>query len=523
MFQRIFEQGLKKRWGSDLCWDRRLTGSTNKQTTNKKPLLNKEGSQTMKSLIKLKTTTLLVIPLVLACFALLPSAQAATPELLPAPAPDGAYTGFNTAEGLNALFNVNTAVGQFNTALGFAALKFDTTGAHNTGVGAQALLHNTLGSFNTAIGENAMVHNTTGSMNMALGQGALQGNLIGSSNTAMGFQALNADTVSSNTAVGFQALRANTTGGTIVAADGLGPNTAIGAQALLSNITGSNNNAVGYQALVSNDGVPPQGSFNNAHGNFALALNTTGRENNAFGDQALAANVTGNFNTAIGDQAGSAIKKNWNIDIGKDVFGDDDESFVTRIGRAGVPASQGGTDTTIQQKCFVGGIYGVVEPVVVNNVFPVFINSAGQLGTQPPASSARFKRDIKPMDKTSEGILAFKPVTFHYKSDAKGTPQFGLIAEEVAKVNPDLVVRDDKGEVYSVRYDAVNAMLLNEFLKEHRKVEQLKNDFQATVAQEQKEIQALTAQLKEQASQIQKVSAQLEVSKSAPKTVLNNQ
>src|SRR5438552_13701096 len=102
----------------------------------------------MKQSIKLKTTTLL-IPLVLACFALLPRAQAATPELLPAPAPDGFYNGFNTAEGLNALFNVNTAVGQFNTALGFAALKLDTSGAHNTAVGAQALLNNN-GSYNTA-------------------------------------------------------------------------------------------------------------------------------------------------------------------------------------------------------------------------------------------------------------------------------------------------------------------------------------------------------------------------------------
>src|SRR5213593_3041684 len=133
----------------------------------------------MKQSIKLKTTTLLVIPLVLACFALLPRAQAATPELLPAPAPDGFYNGFNTAEGLNALFNVNTAVGQFNTALGFAALKLDTSGAHNTAVGAQALLNNTLGSYNTAVGENALVFNTSGSMNMALGQGALAGNFDG--------------------------------------------------------------------------------------------------------------------------------------------------------------------------------------------------------------------------------------------------------------------------------------------------------------------------------------------------------
>ena len=140
------------------------------------------------------------------------------------------------------------------------------------------------------------------------------------------------------------------------------------------------------------------------------------------------------------------------------------------------------------------------------------------------------------MDKTSEGILQLKPVRFQYKSDTKGTPQFGLIAEEVAAVNPDLVVRDDNGEIYTVRYEAVNAMLLNEFLKEHRKVEQQattiaqqRKDFQAsitkleaTVAQQQKGMEVLTATLKEQAAQIKKVSAQVEMSRSAPQTVLNN-
>jgi hypothetical protein len=143
----------------------------------------------------------------------------------------------------------------------------------------------------------------------------------------------------------------------------------------------------------------------------------------------------------------------------------------------------------------------------------VFINTTtGQLGTTPPASSRRFKHEIKPMDKVSEAILALKPVTFQYKSDDKGIPQFGLIAEEVAAVNPDLIVRDDKGDIYSVRYDAVNAMLLSEFLKEHRTVEELK-----------KEVAALAATAKEQAAQIQEVSAQLELSKSAPRTVLNDQ
>src|SRR6266567_3256316 len=212
--------------------------------TNQKPLINKEKTQTMKPSIKFKTTSLLLIPLALACFALLPRAQAATPELLPAPAPDGAYTGFNTAEGLNALFNVNIAVGQFNTAVGFAALKLDTTGAHNTAVGGQALLNNN-GSFNTAVGENALVKNTTGSQNMALGQGALANNKTGGVNTAMGYQALNANTTingqsgNANVAVGTQALFFNTTGFS---------NTAIGYLALYGNTTGINNIALGVEA-----------------------------------------------------------------------------------------------------------------------------------------------------------------------------------------------------------------------------------------------------------------------------------
>jgi hypothetical protein len=142
------------------------------------------------------------------------------------------------------------------------------------------------------------------------------------------------------------------------------------------------------------------------------------------------------------------------------------------------------------------------------------IDSAGQLGTT--SSSRRFKHDIKPMAEASEAILSLKPVSFHYKSDSKGIPQFGLIAEEVAKVNPDLVVHDAKGTIYTVRYEAVNAMLLNEFLKEHSKVEKL----EATIAQQHKDFETAVTELK---GQIQKVSAQLELNKPAPQTVVNNQ
>src|SRR5204863_634737 len=196
-----------------------------------------------------------------------------------------------------------------------------------------------------------------------------------------------------------------------------------------------------------------------------------------------------------------------NIDIGNN--GVAAEASTTRIG-------------TSQTKTFIAGIRSVTT--VNANAVPVVIDSAGQLGTV--SSSRRFKNEIKPMDHTSEAILALKPVRFHYKSDSTGTPQFGLIAEEVAKVNADLVVRDDDGEIYTVRYDAVNAMLLNEFLKEHRKVERQEAtiaELKSMVAQQQKGMEVLTATVKEQAAQIQKVSAQLEVNRSAPQIVDNHQ
>jgi hypothetical protein len=255
-------------------------------------------------------------------------------------------------------------------------------------------------------------------------------------------------------------------------------------------------------------------SSNTASGFQALLLNTTGANNTAVGIAALISN-TGSDNIALGSGAGAFITTGSNnIDIGNGgVAGD---ANTMRIGSGS------------QFKTFISGISGVNE----GSPTAVFINTTtGQLGTTPPASSRRYKKEIKPMDQTSEAVLGLKPVTFQfqYKSDTKGTAQFGLIAEEVAEINPDLVVRDDKGEICTVRYEAVNAMLLNEFLKEHRafvkeqcKVEaqeatitQLKQDFRATVAD-------LNARLKEQDSKIQKVSDQLEVNKPAPQMVLNN-
>jgi hypothetical protein len=212
-------------------------------------------------------------------------------------------------------------------------------------------------------------------------------------------------------------------------------------------------------------------------------------------------NSTGSNNIALGNSAGHNLTGNNNIDIGN--AGVAGEAGTIRIGTQGT-----------QTKAFIAGIHGVAVTGVA-----VKVTATGQLGVAP--SSARFKEQIKPMDKASEAILALKPVTFRYKPevDPDGAPQFGLVAEDVEKVNPDLVVHDAEGKVYSVRYDAVNAMLLNEFLKEHCKVESLEK----AMAEQQKENAAMRGMLKEQAAQIQQVSAQLEVTKPAPQTVLNNQ
>jgi Chaperone of endosialidase len=429
----------------------------------------------MKTKVRNSISGLLFIPLLLACFALLPRAQAETPA--EGVTPQVALPGFNTADGFHALDSITSGI--FNSAFGAFALEDDTSGSHNTALGGQALRNNTLGSYNTAVGENALVKNVDGNFNMALGQGALANNLTGDSNTAMGFQALNVNTVDGNVAVGFQALRTNT--------------------------TGSGNTATGTQALFSNAG----GIDNTAVGNVALGLNAAGNANTAIGSSALVS-ATGSNNIAVGAGAGGSVTGGSNnIDIGNIGAA---ESATIRIG---VNSGAGS-----QTACFIAGIRGVS----IGGGQAVLVSATGQLGSVA-SSSARFKEEIKPMDKASEAILALKPVTFRYKQDVDptGTPQFGLIAEDVEKVNPDLVGRDLKGELNTVRYEAVNAMLLNEFLKEHRRVEELKNDFQATVARQQKEIQALTAQLKEQAAQIQKVSAQIEMSRPAPQIAVSDQ
>ena len=428
----------------------------------------------MNTLIQLKTAASVFL-VALVCFGLLPRTQAVSP------APDGGYPGGNTAEGQSALLSLTT--GGFNTAVGFFSLRSNTTGQLNTAIGAGTLLANTADE-NTATGAGALLSNTTGSENTANGAFSLFSNTTGSFDTAVGRHALLSNTTGiSNTANGDGALLGNTTGAF---------NTAVGAAALTNNTTGSNNTANGADALAFNtiganntgDGTQAlqnntTGTFNTAVGVAALIINTTGSNNTANGADALVNNTTGNNNTALGTNAGTGVTT---------------ASNVICIG-AGV------TGVNVSNTTWIGNVYGTTT--VSGITLPVIVSGDGQMGTT--SSLRRFKKEIKPMDQTSEAILALKPVTFHYKTDSKDTPQFGLIAEEVAEVNPDLVVRDENGQIYTVRYDAVNAMLLNEFLKEHRKVEQL-----------QKQVDALTAGL-------QKVSAQLELNKSAPQTVLNNQ
>jgi hypothetical protein len=359
-----------------------------------------------------------------------------------------------------------------NTAEGEDALLSLTTGEFNTAIGFQALFSNLTGNGNTATGSNALGSNTTGSSNTACGASALASNTEGSFNTAIGGVALlNNTTGNANTAIGENALQFNTSGHY---------NTAVGLNALEHNTTGTNNLAVGF---------------------FALTANISGHNNTACGFHALQSNG-GNGNIALGHSAGANLNTgNDNIDIGN--AGIAGESKTIRIGTK-----------PIHTATFIAGISGTT----IGGGVGVIIDSSGHLGTA--VSSARFKDAIKPMAKESEAILALKPVTFRYKKefDPAGIPQFGLVAEEVEKVNPDLVARDEEGKPYSVRYEAVNAMLLNEFLKEHRKLEEQGVTIAkqgATIEQQQKQIEALT-------NKIQTISDQLRSSLPTQPNVAKN-
>ena len=405
---------------------------------------------------KLKLTRL-IVPL-LVCLGLAPMAQAVNPP------PDGGYPGFNTAEGDFALFSLTT--GQFNTAIGFNALRSNTTGNHNV-----------------AFGLNTLLFNTTGTGNMGVGGGCLRSNLTGNNNTAVGYQAMSANTVSNNSAIGYQAL--------------------------FHNMTGTGNVANGFQAAFANAG----GSYNTANGWLALPGNTSGIWNVADGAFALGNNDTGSYNVAVGVQAGLGITSgDRNTCLGTTTCGGTttaDNVVCVGWGAAGENISDRAYIPNIGQFAQASG--GGVEFVTVRL-------TDGKLGHS--LSSRRYKEDIKSMGDASELIYKLKPVSFRYKKTPEQQSDnldYGLIAEDVAEIDPQLAIRNGKGQIESLRYLAVYNMMLNEFLKEHRKVEAQ----QATIAELKSTMDVLTAQLKEQAAQIQKVSAQLETSKPAPHVVVN--
>jgi len=341
----------------------------------------------------------------------------------------------------------------------------------NTAEGQDALLSLTTGGWNTAIGFESLRTNTAGQFNTGVGAGTLYGN-TGNQNTALGAVALFSNTTGSdNTAAGFEALFSNTTGY---------GNTATGIEALDSNTTGYNNIAIGTKALLHN---------------------TTGFYNTAVGQEALANCTTGSYNMALGPGAGENVISAHNVIC------------------IGMGISAGGAN--VSNSCYIGNIFGSTS----SNGAAVLVNSNGRLGTM--TSSARFKEAIKPMDKASETILTLRPVSFRYKKeiDPQGIREFGLVAEEVEKVNPDLIVRDKDGKPYSVLYDQVNAMLLNEFLKEHRKVEAQERKIgeqEATISELKKDLQTVVARLTDQDSKIQRVNAELEMSKRSGHVVATN-
>ena len=521
----------------------------------------------------------LVLILLLIYFAGLSGAQAVSP------APDGCYPNFTTAEGCNALdflttgsgnsglgwfalssnttgsFNTGVGAGALtlnnadsNTAVGAAALLLNTTGTLNVAVGTDALVfndsgyrNNAVGTFalytntdgyannaigyealydntsgfqNAAIGGGALFSNTTGSNNVAVGTAALYLNSTGSSNTAVGMEALYNNTVAGNTATGFSALFANTIGGTLetsITGHALGPNTAIGNNALESNVDGSACTAVGYQALHNQvHGLTLEGdphfAANTAVGFEALA-NVTGSAtgvnaaNDAEGYQALFDLTDGSANVGVGALAGTGLTTgSGNIAVGS---------------YAGIGLTSGNLNI------FIGTNQGAATATESFHTYIANINSTNVSGAGTDTvtidlttgllghltSSRRYKEEIKPMDKASEKLYRLKPVTYRYKKEIDRTQSlaFGLIAEEVAEVNPGLVACNAQGQPESVHYEAVNAMLLNEFLKEHRTVQEQG----ATITELKKQIAGLTAGL-------QKVSAQLEASKTAPQTVSND-
>jgi trimeric autotransporter adhesin len=441
------------------------------------------------------------------------SSLAATVALLLATSQWALAQGNNTAIGQDVL-SVNQ--GSDNSGFGDSALKSNTTGYHNTAIGSQALSQNTIGLLNSAFGSGALWGNTSGSTNVAIGVAALANNTFGSSNTATGASALvynstgNSNTASGvdslfsnrtgdlNTATGYRSLYKNVDGflNTASGSDALYSNTsgyynvADGAQSLYSNSTGIQNTATGYQSLLLNT----TGDNNTASGYQSLSGNQTGWGNTGIGFQALGGMMSGHNNVALGYKAGLSLTGDNNIAIlNSGVAG---ENNVTRIGQG-------------QSKAFIAGISGVK----VSGGVQVFINANGQLGTL--TSSQRFKDNIKTIDADSEKLQQLRPVSFLYKDSAesgKHTLQYGLIAEEVAKVYPELVQYDEDGKPFTVYYHLLTPLLLREAQKDH-----------STLVIQQKLLDQQKEKIKNQENEIANLRAELEIQKHNVTAILENQ
>jgi hypothetical protein len=338
----------------------------------------------------------------------------------------------NTAMGLDALFelsapNCGEESACYNTGAGAGSLYAITSGFANSAFGFQTLNNIRTGSQNTAVGYRALLSNQDDGGNTAIGANAMSQGAGGGANSAVGAQALYENSSGSyNTAVGLSALYENTSGSY---------NTVSGALALPGNTTGSNNSAFGFGAMDQN---------------------TNGAENVAIGNFALSSNRSGSHNIAVGYESGQFISGSNNIDIGSG--GAANENGIVRIGTPG-------TQTTVY-------IAGIESTKVTGNA--VYVTSSGKLGVL--ASSERYKTAIESMGSNTEKLQQLRPVTFHLKNDPTGAVQYGLIAEEVNKVYPELVIRDEKGVIQGVRYDELAPMLLNEIKKQHLKMGEIQRE-----------------------------------------------
>ena len=366
----------------------------------------------------------------------------------------------NSAFGYQALQNNTSGA---NSAFGYQALQNNTGGDDNSAFGGLAMQNNTTGHDNSAFGDYALQLNTTGFADSAFGHMALQLNTTGDFDSAFGLAALEYNTTgSNNTAIGYTALWNNTSGSY---------NTAFGSGALLDNQTGGQNTAVGFDALYANTGT------NNTASGYNALYSTTGNSNTGFGTYALYNNTTGIYNIGVGMFSGyyNPVGSNFNIDIGN--YGSGNDNGVIRIGTPGWESS-----------FYAAGINGVG----VSGGIPVYINSNGQLGTVN--SSIRFKEDVHDMAAASDGLMKLRPVTYRYKkayADGSKPVDYGLIAEEVAEVYPDLVVKNSDGQIQTVQYQKLTPMLLNEVQKEHKQLEEQKT----TIQELEKRLAALEAAL----------------------------